>query len=110
LAAPVVFSWSMLAKTQSEGFLASEPLVFAGEVSFAFYLAHMPLLVAYKGIAAEMRGIDSGFYMVPWELAGLLLVTVLVSVALHMFVERPGRSAIRRWFEKRDVRPVAISE
>jgi peptidoglycan/LPS O-acetylase OafA/YrhL len=110
LAAPVVFSWSMLAKTQSEGLLASEPLVFAGEVSFAFYLAHMPLLVAYKGIAAEMRGIDSGFSMVPWELAGLLLVTVLVSVALHMFVERPGRSAIRRWFEKRDVRPVAISE
>ncbi|MFA4950441.1 acyltransferase family protein [Brevundimonas sp.] len=99
LTAPVVFSWSMLAKTQSEGLLASQPVVFAGEVSFALYLAHMPILVAYKGITAEMRGIDSGFIMTPIELAGVFVVTALVSVALHLFVERPGRTAIRKRFE-----------
>ena len=110
LTAPVVLCWSMLAKSQSEGLLASPPLVFAGEVSFALYLAHMPLLVAYKGIAAEMRGIDSGFLMTPVELAGLFLVTILVSVALHLFVERPGRTAIRLQFEDRKTKSTGIAE
>jgi peptidoglycan/LPS O-acetylase OafA/YrhL len=59
----------------------------------------MPILVAYKGITAEMRGIDSGFIMTPIELAGVFVVTALVSVALHLFVERPGRTAIRKRFE-----------
>ncbi len=110
LAAPVVFSWSMLAKTQSEGLLASPPLVFAGEVSFALYLAHMPILVAYKGLAAEMRGIDSGFVMTPLELAGLFIVTAAASVALHLLVEKPGRSWIRLAFERRVTKSVVTAE
>ncbi|MBX9706585.1 MAG: acyltransferase [Caulobacteraceae bacterium] len=110
LTAPVVFSWSMLAKTQSEGLLASPPLVFAGEVSFALYLAHMPILVAYKGLAAEMRGIDSGFVMTPLELAGLFIVTAAASVALHLLVEKPGRSWIRQAFERRVTKSVVTAE
>lgn len=110
LAAPVVFSWSMLAKTQSEGLLASPILVFAGEVSFALYLAHMPILVAYKGLAAEIRGIDSGFVMTPLELTGLFIVTAAASVALHLLVEKPGRSWIRLAFERRVTKPVATAE
>lgn len=107
LTAPVVFCWSMLAKTKSEGVLASSPLVFAGEVSFALYLAHMPILVAYKGVAAELRGTDSGFVMTPTELASLFIVTLFVSVALHLFVERPGRNEIRKRFETRSFKTIA---
>jgi peptidoglycan/LPS O-acetylase OafA/YrhL len=110
LTAPVILSWSMLAKAGCEGLLSSPALVFAGEVSFALYLAHMPLLVAYKGIAAEIRGIDSGFVMTPAELIGLFVVTVIVSVALNLFVERPGRSAIRKRFESRGPKPVMVAD
>jgi len=110
LTAPVILCWSMLAKAGCEGPLSSPLLVFAGEVSFALYLAHMPLLVAYKGIAAEIRGIDSGFVMTPTELIGLFVVTVLVSVALHLFVERPGRSAIRKRFESRGLKPMKAAD
>lgn len=110
LTAPVVFCWSMLAKTECEGVLASPPLVFAGEVSFALYLVHMPIVVAYKGLAAELRGIDSGFIMSPVELACLFIVTALTSVALHLLVEKPGRSWIRSAFERRDKKVVAIAE
>lgn len=99
LSAPVVFCWSMLARSQCEGILAAPALVFAGEVSFALYLAHMPLLVAYKGVAAEVRGIDSNFVMTPIELSILLAVTIIVSILLHLYVERPGRKTIRRRFE-----------
>ncbi|CAN5385699.1 acyltransferase [soil metagenome] len=95
LTAPVVFSWSMLGKSQCEGILASPPLVFAGEVSFALYLVHMPVIVAWKGVIAEMRGIESAFRITPVELIGLFLATSALAVALHLLVEKPGRLWIR---------------
>lgn len=107
LTAPVIFCWSMLGKTGSEGVLASPSLVFAGEVSFALYLVHMPVIVAWKGVVAEMRGIDSAFRITPLELVGLFVATVLISVALHLLVERPGRIWIRRRFEGRLTAPLA---
>ncbi|WP_084375313.1 acyltransferase family protein [Brevundimonas vesicularis] len=91
LTAPLILSLSLLGRTGSEGFLASRPLVFAGEVSFALYLVHMPIVVAWKGIVAELRGIDSAFRITPAELTGLFVVTVLVAIALHLLVEKPGR-------------------
>lgn len=101
LAAPVVFSWSMLGKSQCEGILASPPLVFAGEVSFALYLVHMPVIVAWKGVIAEMRGIDSAFRITPPELVGLFVATCALAIALHLLVEKPGRLWVRersaRW-------------
>lgn len=101
LAAPVILSWSMLARVAGEGPLSAPLAVFCGEASFALYLVHMPLLVAYKGVASEFRGIDSGFYMSPLELAGLFVVTVVAAAALHLGVEKPGRRWIRRRFEGR---------
>lgn len=99
LAAPLILSWSLLARADCEGPLAAPALVFAGEVSFALYLVHMPVIVAWKGIVAELRGVDSAFRITPIELAGLFAATVLISVALHLLVERPGRTWIRRRFE-----------
>lgn len=101
LGAAVVLSWSMLAKAEGEGPLSSPLAVFLGEASFALYLVHMPLLVAYKGIASELRAIDSSFYLSPLELTGLFMVTVAVAVALHLGVEKPGRRWIRRRFDAR---------
>ncbi|MDP1630248.1 MAG: acyltransferase [Caulobacter sp.] len=100
-AAPMILSWSMLARADCEGPLASPFLVFAGEVSFALYLVHMPVIVAWKGVVAEFRGIDSGFAITPIELSGLFLLTVAIAIALHLLVERPGRIWIRRRFEDR---------
>jgi peptidoglycan/LPS O-acetylase OafA/YrhL len=105
VAAPVILTWSMLAGAAVEGPLSTPVAVFSGEASFALYLVHMPLLVAYKGIASELRGIDSGFYMSPWELAGLFVVTIAAAAALHLGVEKPGRRWIRRRFEGRAAVP-----
>ena len=101
LAAPLILTWSMLARTAKAGPLSAPLAVFSGEASFALYLVHMPLLVAYKGVASELRGIDSSFYMSPLELAGLFVVTMVVAAALHLGVEKPGRRWIRRRFESR---------
>ena len=105
LAAPLILTWSMLARAAGDGPLSAPLAVFSGEASFALYLVHMPLLVAYKGVASELRGIDSGFYMSPLELAGLFVVTVAAAAALHLGVEKPGRRWIRRRFEGRTPSP-----
>ena len=105
LAAPLILTWSMLARTAKAGPLSAPLAVFSGEASFALYLVHMPLLVAYKGVASELRGIDSSFYMSPLELAGLFVVTMVVAAALHLGVEKPGRRWIRRRFEGRATPP-----
>ena len=105
LAAPLILTWSMLARTAGDGPLSAPLAVFAGEASFALYLVHMPLLVAYKGIASELRGVDSGFYMSPLELAALFGITAAAAAALHLGVERPGRRWIRRRFEGRATPP-----
>lgn len=97
LAAPVILCWSMLARADCEGILASPHLILAGEVSFALYLVHTLIVVAWKGAVSEMRGIDSHFFIQPIELAGLFMFTVLVALLLHLFVEKPGR----RWLRAR---------
>lgn len=105
LCAPVILSWSMLARADCEGPLAAPALVFAGEASFALYLVHMPVIVAFKGVVAELRGVDSAFRVTPVELAGLFVATALIAAALHLLVEKPGRAWIRRRLESRLAEP-----
>ena len=107
LCAPVILTWSLLARADCEGPLAVPALVFAGEASFALYLVHMPVIIAFKGVVAELRGIDSAFRITPVELTGLFVVTALIAVALHLLVEKPGRTWIRRRFEGHRTEPAA---
>ena len=107
LAAPVILTWSLLARADCEGPLAAPALVFAGEASFALYLVHMPVIVAFKGVVAELRGVDSAFRMTPVELTGLFVATALIAAALHLLVERPGRIWVRRRFESSRTVPAA---
>jgi len=107
LSAPVVLTWSLLARADCEGPLAAPALVFAGEASFALYLVHMPVIVAFKGVVAELRGIDSAFRMTPVELTGVFVATALIAAALHLLVEKPGRVWVRRRFERAKTEPAA---
>ncbi|WP_291832835.1 acyltransferase [Brevundimonas sp.] len=107
LCAPVILTWSLLARADCEGPLAAPALVFVGEASFALYLVHMAVIVAFKGVVAELRGVDSAFRITPVELAGLFVATALIAAALHVFVEKPGRTWIRRRFEGRRAGPAA---
>ena len=111
LAAPVILAWSLLARADCEGPLAAPALVFAGEASFALYLVHMPVIVAWKGVVAELRGVDSTFRITPVELIGLFVATSLIAAALHLLVEKPGRTWIRRRFDSRrdEPAPAALS-
>ena len=68
------------------GLLASRPLVYAGEVSFCFYLVHEPVLqhilsrTGHGGVEVAMLS---------------LIVTSAVAVILHHAVELPCQALIR---------------
>ena len=72
--------------------LASPPLVLLGEASYALYLTHylfgIWLIHAFH--------VDTGMRSIGWKLAILLPV----SIAVHLWIERPCRSALLRWWDR----------
>ncbi|MCP2257080.1 Peptidoglycan/LPS O-acetylase OafA/YrhL, contains acyltransferase and SGNH-hydrolase domains [Streptoalloteichus tenebrarius] len=74
------------------GFLSTPAMDWLGRISFAFYLAHLPVLAAMRRLVGQDQS-----YGVPGLLlfvGASLAVTVLLAWALHVFVEKP---AMRRW-------------
>jgi peptidoglycan/LPS O-acetylase OafA/YrhL len=85
-------------------FLRSRPLAYLGDVSYALYCTHWPVLawsawaVAAKGVsmaAVPAQTEPGGWFFFPvWAIAVLLPVTLLVAAAAHHVLERPARKAI----------------
>ena len=88
--------------------LASAPLRRLGDVSYALYCTHFPILVwacwavAAKGVswdAAPMHepNILVGWYLLPtWAIAPLVAVCLAVAALAHAALEKPARSAITK--------------
>lgn len=68
-------------------------LVLLGEASFAFYLIHF----LFNDWASQMFGNHETILDALWKLA----VTIPLSVALHLYIERPCRRIILRWWSQR---------
>ncbi len=71
------------------GWLTARPLVYAGEISFAFYLVHATVINTL---------LVSGAFAHWWC---YLIVSVACAIALHQLVERPCERAIREWASRR---------
>lgn len=75
--------------------LASRPMVWLGEISFAFYLLHYIAIVAGARWLRQFTGRET---FSPLEatlaLSAILLVTVVASWLLYRFVERPVMRAL----------------
>ena len=84
-----------LADGRGSRWLAQRPLFYFGEISFALYMCHVPVMTLCRW-AADLAGIERGFGF------GVLLVAASLAVAdlLHRRVEIPSRAAMRRWYER----------
>jgi peptidoglycan/LPS O-acetylase OafA/YrhL len=71
-------------------------LLLGGEASYALYLLHMPILIAWKGVLSALTGQDSKYILDWWEVGVLLVISITAAVALHLLVEGPARNWIRR--------------
>lgn len=91
----LVLTLALLSKAQADGWLAKPWMLAAGEASYALYLAHMPILIAWKGGMAALGDKPSSYVFAAWEVPALLATTLAAAFALHRFLEVPARRWIR---------------
>ncbi len=70
-------------------FLSSRPMVYLGEISFAFYLIHQSILLSLRKLPLA-HGEFPGYFMAA---AGLLL-SLVAAMVLHHTIETPARIAL----------------
>ena len=99
LAVPLVFAGLLMTVALTSGSsrnpLGWRLIHYLGEISYATYLCHFLLFIAFK-----LLFVDDAAHL-SLELAGLFLALVLAaSVALHHLVERPAQRRLNRTFDQ----------
>uniref|UniRef100_B0SV11 Acyltransferase 3 n=1 Tax=Caulobacter sp. (strain K31) TaxID=366602 RepID=B0SV11_CAUSK len=95
-AGPLVLSLALLSKSGADRAVARPSMLAAGEASYALYLVHMPILIGWKGVNSALTQRPSAYVLAWWEVSCLLMLTLVAAFAVHVFVERPARTWIRR--------------
>lgn len=75
--------------------LSSKPLIYLGEISYATYLCHFLLFDAFKIAIVDDSGHISAFM-----LTGFLALTLIASMLLYHFIERPAQRALNARFDQ----------
>ena len=74
--------------------LGAAPFVYLGEVSYAVYMTHLPVDIAYFHALDRLApGVAGPAAWIAWT--GVFVVTMLVSAAVYHLVERPARTWMR---------------
>jgi len=90
------------------GLLSTRVLVYGGEISFCLYMVHE--LVHTPGMAIVQFELTPQDNPWKWNVIGLLVIAVGVSVLLYHVVEEPARQWMRRMVrDKPHVRPSSTS-
>lgn len=91
-----VISCIYLAQGRIASMLSSRPLFWSGEVSFALYLCHIPIMRLCVFVANKF-GLGQGLWF------GLLAIVLSIGVAhlLYLYVETPSRYFMRRWYKRK---------
>ncbi|MBP7703714.1 MAG: acyltransferase [Caulobacter sp.] len=93
----LVYALAEASKTASRGVLGAAWLVYLGEVSYAVYMTHLPVDIAYFQVLERVAPGTSG--AIAWAAwVGVFGVILAVSIAVYHLVERPARS----WMRARD--------
>ncbi|GAA5055793.1 acyltransferase [Erythrobacter westpacificensis] len=91
LLVPLAFAALLLALALDEGpaarLLSTRPLVWLGDVSYATYLVHFPLLIALKLLA-----VDESLQIGPAAFAAYLLILLALSGGLYRWLEKPAQT------------------
>jgi peptidoglycan/LPS O-acetylase OafA/YrhL len=83
--------------------LSTRLMVYGGEISFCLYMVH-ELVHTGWGWAVQQFELQLTDLPWKWNVIGLLLISVVVSILLYHLVEEPARRWMRRMVDTRDVR------
>lgn len=90
----LILSLAEASKTDPRGGFGAAPLVYLGEVSYAVYMTHLPIDMAYFHALDRLApGVAGPAAWIAW--AGVFAVTLLASIAVYHLVERPARTWMR---------------
>ena len=92
--AALIYCTAETAKAGRGGVLAAPLMVYLGEVSYAVYMTHLPVDIAYFELLDRFVRPVGGWAWVAW--GGVLVFCLFVSVAVYHGVERPARGWLRR--------------
>lgn len=81
-------------------------MVRLGEWSYAFYLVHATVIYLALALLGKQQASWSNLV---WY-APLLVISVTLAAALHLWVEKPVERRMRRWKDERDGRTAALAE
>lgn len=82
--------------------LSFQPFVYVGEISYALYLTHWPIIILF-GFASV-----NGLNLSPLEQAALFSASLGSAVLLHTFVERPFRLGSHRFIIARQAGDASV--
>ena len=91
-----VASLEMRGKTR---IMRARPFVALGEWSYAFYLIHATVVYAVLNVVGRQGG---GWNGALWFTV-VLAISIVLSWALHVYIERPVEAKLRRWQDGRRV-------
>jgi peptidoglycan/LPS O-acetylase OafA/YrhL len=91
----LLLTWFSRSRGLISALLSSRVAVFLGEISFAVYMVHTPVQIAFMRSASAK--------LVDWRitLAVSLAATLAASTVLHLWVEKPARELILALWERR---------
>lgn len=83
--------------TSTSGAVCATPLwVWLGEISFAVYMVHLPVDIAFFQIVERVIGVPTG--PMAFALVGVAMaLTVAVAAASHTWFEKPVRDVMRKY-------------
>lgn len=101
LGAPFLLSIALLSKA-GRGSVLSHPIVrFGGQISFAVYISHIPVLMVWRNAVQKLSHLSGDYRMGTPEILALLATSLIIAAALHLLVERPANLSLRRWAASR---------
>ena len=82
--------------------------VYLGEISYSVYMVCFPLKLVFVNAAEKVLGYDAGLPL--WLWLAMFLGVVPAAAVLHHLIERPARTALRRWAERRYPAPIGAEQ
>ena len=90
----LIFSLAEASKTNPGGVMGAAALVYLGEVSYAVYMVHLPVDIAYfHGLSRVAPNLSGAAAWAAW--LGVFAVTLIAAIAIYHLVERPARNWMR---------------
>lgn len=107
---PIIYCLASIDHWGKKTFLSSKIMVLGGEISYAVYILHVPILTAATSLSIKFFGLvpDGSFWNRTYLICITLVVTLAASFLIWKFFEKPLRKKIKTYSKQRNYRILPI--